>query len=103
MSSTAIVISHLPRSTVRKIACIHALWNTGVIMDEESVKTDCVLHGLGLVHRWISELEGSHRIYAFELMSLVMAGELTNDEAFLLLDNTHTNVPRSLCPNAITP
>ena len=56
-------------------------------MDEESVKTDCVLYGLELVHRWITELEGSHRIYAFELMNMVMAGELTNDEAFLLLDN----------------
>jgi hypothetical protein len=55
-------------------------------MGEESENTRCELHGLKLIHRWVTELEGQNRRYAFELMNLVMAGNLTNDEAFLLLD-----------------
>ena len=61
---------------------------TAVIMGNEPTKTSCVLQGLELIRRWVDELEGGNRTYAFELMNLVMAGELTNDEAFLLLDNT---------------
>ena len=56
-------------------------------MDDESVKTACVLHGMKIVRRWVAELEGHNRTYAFELMNLVVVGELTNEEAFSLLDN----------------
>jgi len=52
-----------------------------------SEKTACAFHALELIHRWVAELESHKRTYAFELMNLVMAGELTNDEAFSLLDN----------------
>ena len=56
-------------------------------MGNEQAKTACVLQGLELIHRLVAELEGHNRIYACELMNLVVAGKLTNDEAFLLLDN----------------
>ena len=56
-------------------------------MEDGTVKVACITHGMEMVRRWVAELEGHNRIYAFELMSLVMAGELTNDEAFSLLDN----------------
>lgn len=56
-------------------------------MEDAPVKTACVLHGLGLVHRWMEALEGPNRGYAFELMNMVMAGELMNDDAFSLLHN----------------
>ena len=63
-------------------------------MNDESIKTACVLHGLELVHRWVEALEGPDRGYAFDLMNLVMAGKLTNDEAFSLLDNApHQGTP----------
>ncbi|MEN8108281.1 MAG: hypothetical protein ABFS22_09765 [Pseudomonadota bacterium] len=56
-------------------------------MDDETAKITCVLQGLKLVRRWVDELEGRNRNNAFELMNLVMVGELTNEEAFALLDN----------------
>jgi hypothetical protein len=56
-------------------------------MQDDSVKAACILHGMEMLRRWVDELEGSHRTYAFELMNMVMAGELTNDEAFSLLSN----------------
>ena len=57
-------------------------------MDDETSKITCVLQGLKLIRRWVDELEGHNRNNAFEVMNLVMAGELTNEEAFALLDNT---------------
>lgn len=57
-------------------------------MDDETSKITCVLQGLKLVRRWVDELEGRNRNNAFELMNRVMTGELTNEEAFALLDNT---------------
>ena len=57
-------------------------------MNDETSKITCVLQGLKLVRRWLDELEGRNRNNGFELMNLVMAGELTNEEAFVLLDNT---------------
>jgi hypothetical protein len=56
-------------------------------MEDAPVKTACVLNGLDLVHRWVEALEGPNRGYAFELMNLVMVGELTTEKAFSLLDN----------------
>jgi hypothetical protein len=56
-------------------------------MDSEASKTACVLQGLELIRRWVDELDGRNRKYAFELMNLVMADQLTNEEAFGLLDN----------------
>jgi len=47
---------------------------------------ECVSAQLKLVRRWLDELEGSNRLKAFELMQLVMAVEITNEEAFALLD-----------------
>ena len=54
-------------------------------------KTACKLQGGGseqleLLHRWIEALEGSNRIKAFELMNQVMDVEMTNEEAFALLE-----------------
>ena len=46
-----------------------------------------MLQGLELIRRWVDELDGRNRKYAFELMNLVMADQLTNEEAFGLLDN----------------
>jgi hypothetical protein len=37
------------------------------------------------IRRWRNELEGSNRIYAFELMNLALEGKITNEEAFALL------------------
>ena len=56
-------------------------------MEDDSVTSACVLHSMNMVRRWVAELDGRNRIYAFELMNLVMAGELTTHEAFSLLDN----------------
>lgn len=60
-------------------------------MDGKTTKTasgyhDCVSEQLELVRRWLAELEGSNKVKAFELMQLVMAVEITNEEAFALLD-----------------
>jgi hypothetical protein len=68
-------------------SCMHAE-NMGTIMDDVTEKNTCVLHGLKLVRRWLDELESRSRNSALDLMNLVMAGKLTNDEAFALLDNT---------------
>ena len=63
-------------------------------MEDAPVKVSCISLGMEMLHRWIAELEGHKRTYAFELMNLVMAGELTNDEAFSLLDNApHQGTP----------
>jgi hypothetical protein len=55
-------------------------------MDNETAHPACVLHGLELLRRWTDELEGRNRHTAYELMHTVMAGDLTNEEAFALLD-----------------
>ena len=57
-------------------------------MNDDTAKITCVLQGLKLVRSWVDELEGRNRSNAFELMNLVMAGELTNEDAFALLDNS---------------
>ena len=44
---------------------------------------------LALMRRWLDELEGKNRKDAFELLNLVMAGKISNEEAFTLLDNMH--------------
>ena len=56
-------------------------------MEDAPVKVSCISLGMELLHRWVAELEGPNRGYAFELMNLVMAGELTTEKAFTLLDN----------------
>ena len=62
-------------------------------MDNGSDKTACVLNALEFIHRWMAELGNHQRPYAFDLMNLVMAGEITNEEAFFLLDNAPQQVP----------
>jgi hypothetical protein len=63
-------------------------------MDNGSEKTACALHALELILRWVAELGSHQRPYAFDLMNLVMAGEMTNEEAFSLLDNApHQGTP----------
>jgi hypothetical protein len=47
----------------------------------------CVSEQLNLVRRWLDELEGSNRYKAFELMQRVMTVEITNEEAFALLES----------------
>jgi hypothetical protein len=46
-------------------------------MDDESLRPGCLLHELEIICRWINELERSNQGYAFELMSQVMANELS--------------------------
>ena len=54
---------------------------------DDLTKAACVVHGMEMLRLWVDELEGRHRTYAFELMNMVMAGELMNDDAFSLLHN----------------
>ena len=63
-------------------------------MEDETAKNTCELQGcesgkLKLVHRWLDELESSNRYRAFELMKLVMSGEIMSEEAFAMLDGEH--------------
>ena len=61
-------------------------------MDNKTPKIVCTLQGreseqLKLVRRWLDELEGSNRRKAFELMNQVMDINITNEEAFALLES----------------
>jgi hypothetical protein len=61
-------------------------------MDDKTTKIACEHQGcvseqLKLVRRWLDELEGSNKYKAFELMQLVMTVEITNEEAFALLES----------------
>jgi len=61
-------------------------------MDDKFTHTDiefqaCVSEQLKLVRRWLDELEGSNKYKAFELMQRVIAVEITNEEAFDILES----------------
>jgi len=55
-------------------------------MDDRTTKIACEYQQLKLVRRWFDELEGGNKYKAYELMQLVMAVEITNEEAFALLE-----------------
>lgn len=56
-------------------------------MDDKSTNIACGHQQLKLVRRWLDELEGGNKYKAYELMQLVMAVEITNEEAFALLES----------------
>jgi uncharacterized protein YaaN involved in tellurite resistance len=63
-------------------------------MKDKVAKIACKLEKLDseqlkLVRRWLDELEGRNRKEAYRLMQLVMAGEITNEEALAALDIKH--------------
>lgn len=53
--------------------------------EKEKVACNIQSEQLESICRWRDKLEGSNRMYAFELMNLAMEGKITNEEAFALL------------------
>jgi hypothetical protein len=56
-----------------------------MVSSKENAACNIQPERLESIRRWRDELEGSNRIYAFELMNLAMEGKITNEEAFALL------------------
>ena len=63
------------------------IFATVTVMDNKTTKVACEHQQLKLVRRWLDELEGGNKYKAYELMQRVMAVEISNEEAFALLES----------------